>query len=122
MGKKIIWTMACFLMVVSLIIASCGTEDTGGTVTTVDKGQTVTVGTEEDKIEEKEEIIEISSDEPQYGGTITLAAPVNDITWNLLGLGKAAPHQLSHNRLWRSEEHTSELQSRLPLVIPPLLQ
>ena len=42
-------------MVLSLVIASCETEDTGGTVTQEDKGQTVTVGEEKEEMEEEKE-------------------------------------------------------------------
>ncbi|UCD09275.1 MAG: ABC transporter substrate-binding protein [Dehalococcoidales bacterium] len=99
MKRKIIWTLVSCLMVLSLVTASCETEDTRGTVTQEDKGQTVTVGGEEEEKEVEEEVIEVSTDDPQYGGTITLALP-SDPDWNLFGLGKAAPHQLAFNRLW----------------------
>ena len=98
MKEKLIWTVISFIMVLSLVIASCETEDTGGTVKEEDTGQTVTVGGEEEE-EVEEEIIEVSTDDPQYGGTITLALTA-DPDWNLFGLGKAAPHQLAFNRLW----------------------
>ena len=39
MKRKVIWTVISCIMVLSLMIASCSTEDTGGTVTTEDKGQ-----------------------------------------------------------------------------------
>ena len=73
-------------MVLSLVIVSCETEDTGGTVKEEDTGQKVTVGGEEEEQEVEEEVIEVSTDDPQYGGTITLALPA-DPDWNLFGLG-----------------------------------
>ena len=101
MRRKITWTVISCIMVLSLVIASCGTKDTGGTVTQEDKGQTVTVGGEEEKTDEKEEEIPISSDEPQYGATLSLAL-IGDpqIQWDLLSLGTPAPAQHSHQRVW----------------------
>ncbi|UCC16723.1 MAG: hypothetical protein JSU58_10225, partial [Dehalococcoidales bacterium] len=102
MMKKFGWMVLSCVMVLSLVIASCEDKDTGGTVTQEDKGQTVTVGTEEDKVEEKEEIV-TSSDKPQYGGSITLmmGLDVNDfLPWSL---APSAPVQMCNDWLWNGD-------------------
>lgn len=101
MMRKLGWMVISCVMVLSLIIASCSKEDTGGTVTQEDKGQTVTVGAEEEK-DEKEEVVE-SSDKPQYGGSITLmmALDVNDfLPWSL---APSAPVQMCNDWLWNGD-------------------
>ena len=71
--KKLVWLFMSCLMALSLLIASCGTKDTGGTVTQEDTGQKVTIGGEEEKEEVKEEEDKTDSDVPKYGGTLTRA-------------------------------------------------
>ena len=102
MMKKLGWMVICCVMVLSLIIASCGTEDTGGTVTQEDTGQTVTVGAEEEETRTEEETV-VSSDKPQYGGSITLmmALDVNDfLPWSL---APSAPVQMCNDWLWNGD-------------------
>ncbi|OGN86965.1 MAG: hypothetical protein A2158_01080, partial [Chloroflexi bacterium RBG_13_46_14] len=70
--KKLVWLFMSCLIVLSLVIASCGTESTGGTVTQEDTGQKVTIGGEEEKEEVKEEA-KTDSDIPKSGGTLTRA-------------------------------------------------
>ncbi|MBN2077267.1 MAG: ABC transporter substrate-binding protein [Dehalococcoidales bacterium] len=83
MKKKVLWLLMSFIMMFSLVIASCSTgEETGGKVTEKDTGQTVTVGAEEEKEvvkEQEEEKIPFKGTgawwdkfgEAQYGGTVT---------------------------------------------------
>ncbi|UCD09133.1 MAG: ABC transporter substrate-binding protein [Dehalococcoidales bacterium] len=102
MMKKIGWMVLSCVMVLSLVLVSCESEDTGGTVTQEDKGQTVTVGGEEEKTDEKEEIV-MSSDKPQYGGSITLsmARDVNDfLPWSL---APSPPVQMCNDWLWNGD-------------------
>ncbi|HEY96127.1 MAG TPA: ABC transporter substrate-binding protein [Dehalococcoidia bacterium] len=102
MMKKLGWMVISCVMVLSLMIVSCETKDTGGTVKQEDKGQTVTVGTEEEKTDKKEEIV-TSSDKPQYGGTITLlmGLDVNDfLPWSL---APSAPVQMCNDWLWNGD-------------------
>ena len=72
--RKVFWVLVSCLMVLSLVIASCATEEAGkGEVTEVGTGQTVTVGAEEEEkevMEEEEEGL-LSPDVPKYGGTFT---------------------------------------------------
>jgi hypothetical protein len=49
--KRVVWLLVSCLMVLTLVLASCESDTgTGGTVTTEDKGQTVTVGGEEEEV------------------------------------------------------------------------
>ena len=73
--KKIVWLTISIMMVLSLVMVSCGTsEDTGGKVTEEDTGQTVTVGGGEETTGEVEGGEGPSaSTGPLYGGTLRLA-------------------------------------------------
>lgn len=86
MTKKIVWLVVSCLMVLSLVIASCGTTETGGTVTTVGEGQTVSVGAEEEEEELEEPGLATSAgkeiDKPQYGGKLTILTSAAPSTWN----------------------------------------
>ncbi len=76
MKGKIIWMLVSCLMVLSLVIASCG---------------------------EKGEEEQPSSDTPQYGGSITLmmALDVND--WLPWSLAASTPVQVCHEWLWAGD-------------------
>jgi hypothetical protein len=53
MIKRVVWLLVSCLMVLTLVLTSCESKtDTGGTVTTEDTGQTVTVGGGEETREE----------------------------------------------------------------------
>jgi len=72
MAKKIVWLVLSCLMVLSLVMASCGTEETTtGTVTEEGTGQTVSVGEEEEAAVE-EEAVAAGPEVPQYGGTLSV--------------------------------------------------
>jgi peptide/nickel transport system substrate-binding protein len=100
--KKIAWLLVSLMMVLSLVVASCGTEDTGGTVTQEGKGQTITTGAEEEETEGKgeEEEVVTSSNEPQYGGTLNLCVTSEGSRPDLFGLGHYPYIQLAYNRIW----------------------
>ncbi len=81
MVKKIVWLVVSSLMVISLITVSCGTATTEEEKVAPKAEETKT---EEPKAEEPKEEIEkeepveeevVSSDEPQYGGIITVVRP-----------------------------------------------
>ncbi len=97
MLKKSIWVLISSLMVLSLVIASCGPKEEEAKVTE-EGGQVITTKGEEEEVEE-EEVVKPSTEEPQYGGTITLAYAWPP-RWGLLYHGVADPHQLTHNRIW----------------------
>ncbi|MBN2074232.1 MAG: ABC transporter substrate-binding protein [Dehalococcoidales bacterium] len=85
MTKKIVWLLISCLMVISLLISSCGEEDEGGTVTTQDEGQTVTVGGEEDDAGAgpgTATTADKDSDKPQYGGRLTISTTTSPTVWN----------------------------------------
>lgn len=103
MTKKIVWLVISCLMVISLVMASCGgDEDTGGTVKTEDKGQTVTTGGDDEGkemlVEGEKEIIKPSGD-PQYGGTLTLALNA-DPSFDLISFGGTWPQEHAHQRMY----------------------
>jgi peptide/nickel transport system substrate-binding protein len=101
--KKIVWLVVSCLMTLSLVIASCGgAEETGGKVTQTGTGQTVTVGGEEKEITTEtgqEEVVKVSTEAPQYGGTITIASP-GDPDFDLLGWFASSPQHIAHNSIW----------------------
>ncbi|UCD09969.1 MAG: ABC transporter substrate-binding protein [Dehalococcoidales bacterium] len=72
--KRIVWLVMSFVMVLSLVVMSCGeTEDSSGTVKQEDTGQTVTIGEEEGKEDKPEKEVPeglLPPDQPKYGGTI----------------------------------------------------
>jgi peptide/nickel transport system substrate-binding protein len=75
--KKFVWLISC-LMILSLMVVSCGgEEEAGGTVTTEDQGQTVTVGGDEGETPAGNggESTVVPSGEPQYGGTLSVVTP-----------------------------------------------
>ncbi len=103
MTKKILWLVISCLMVLSLVMASCGGAETGGTVKEVGTGQTVSVGAEEEVTEKAEQEAAAPSDKPQYGGSITLAMAldVNDfLSWSLAA---SAPIQMCNDWLWNGD-------------------
>jgi peptide/nickel transport system substrate-binding protein len=86
MNKRIIWMLVSFLMVVTLIIASCGTETEEKTIEEDDEGKVVITESEVHLGEEKvEEEVTVSSDEPQYGGTLTIPLPGDVLYFTSLG-------------------------------------
>jgi peptide/nickel transport system substrate-binding protein len=83
MAKKIVWLLVSCLMVLSLLIASCDTPDTSGTVTTEDKGQTVVVGEEEEEMAQPgKPSVTVDPDKPVYGGRLTILVSTAPATWN----------------------------------------
>jgi len=100
MVKKIVWLLVSCLMALSLTIASCGgAEETGGKVTEVGKGQTVTVGAEEEGAAVEEEEVIVPSGEPQYGGTITITLGA-DPDFDLISFGGSWPYEQTHQRMY----------------------
>ncbi|HEY93566.1 MAG TPA: ABC transporter substrate-binding protein [Dehalococcoidia bacterium] len=85
MTKKLVWLLASCLMVISLLIVSCGEKDTGGTVTTQDKGQTVTVGGGEEDAGTGPGTASTVGEEqnrPKYGGKLTYPSIAAPAAWN----------------------------------------
>jgi peptide/nickel transport system substrate-binding protein len=101
--KKIVWVVACCLMALSLVIASCGTtEDTGGKVTEEGTGTTITTETETKEVKTElgtEEKIEVTKDAPEYGGTIVLSMTA-DPDPDLLGWFASGPQHIAHDSIW----------------------
>jgi peptide/nickel transport system substrate-binding protein len=100
MIKKTVWVLVSCLMVVSMLITSCGQAEEEAKITE-EGGQVITTKTEEEKVTEEEEVVP-SPEVPKYGGTITvLVEPLLADSWGgLLGIGTGNPQQLAFNRLW----------------------
>lgn len=83
MNKKIIWMMISSLMAFILILSSCETQTTEKTtkdetedVVKITESETTTGPTGGEK-----EVVKPSSDEPQYGGTHTMALAFDVTNW-----------------------------------------
>jgi peptide/nickel transport system substrate-binding protein len=104
--KKIAWLIISVIMVFSLVMVSCGTdEDTGGKVTEEDTGQKVTVGGEETKEEVKEEEVS-SSTGPKYGGTLRLAQTADSTNFDDVvtrGFVQGVTFLLTNESMWRGD-------------------
>ena len=87
MTKRLVWLVVSCLMVVSLLIASCGTTDTSeGKITQQDQGQTVTSGggDTEGQLSDptKAPVVAVDTDKPQYGGRMTILYNTAPAAWN----------------------------------------
>ena len=87
MNKRIIWILVSLLMAVTLIIASCDTKTEETTVEEDDEGKVVITETEVhlDEGKTEEEGVEVSSDGPQYGGTLTIPLTGDILYFTSLG-------------------------------------
>ena len=101
--KKLLWVVICCIMTISLVIASCGTtEDTGGTVTEEDTGQTVTTETDTSggsavyEEDETDDVLEASSDKPQYGGSLNLLYAFSE-DFDLINWFSTPPQHMMHH-------------------------
>ncbi|HEY93807.1 MAG TPA: hypothetical protein G4O15_02560, partial [Dehalococcoidia bacterium] len=105
--KKIAWLTISVMMVLSLVLVSCGTtEDTGGKVTEEDKGQKVTVGGEEEKKEEVKEEEVSSSMGPEYGGTLRLAQTMDSTNFDDVvtrGFVQGVTFLQTNESMWRGD-------------------
>jgi peptide/nickel transport system substrate-binding protein len=101
MRKKIGWMLVSCLMVLSLVIASCGPKEEAKT----EEVGKATVVTSEEKAAApaEEEAVAAGPEVPAYGGSITLAMPldVNDfVPWSLAA---SAPVQVCHEWVWAGD-------------------
>jgi ABC-type transport system substrate-binding protein len=79
MKKKIFWMLVSCLMVLSLVIASCGQKETEEAKVTEEGGQVITTKEKgEEKAVEGKEVV-AGTDIPQYGGTLIFLT-TGDIT------------------------------------------
>ncbi|OGP65199.1 MAG: hypothetical protein A2169_07930 [Deltaproteobacteria bacterium RBG_13_47_9] len=101
--KKIVWLVINCILVLSLIIISCGTTSTEKEVVGDDDDGKVVITETETGVKEETETVEKVSDKPQYGGSITLAMTldVNDfLPWSLAA---SAPVQMCNEWLWNGD-------------------
>jgi peptide/nickel transport system substrate-binding protein len=80
------------------VIASCGTAEKEKV--TQEQGEGKVVISEQEQEVAQEEVVQPSSDEPQYGGTVNLCVTSDPARGDLLGLGHYAYIQLCYNRIW----------------------
>jgi len=99
MKKKILWMLISCLMVLSLVMSSCGpaaVEEEGKTVTgTLAEKEGATSVT----VEEEEGGEEVVTEESQYGGRITIAYYYEMTQWDPWGL-TASPSKYLHSFLY----------------------
>lgn len=96
MVKKLIWLVISCLMVFTLVLASCETTPQGGTVTTQDKGQTVSVGGEEEKVDTTKGTATSATkdpDKPRYGGKLVILTGSDITNWNVASAACQWPSQ-----------------------------
>jgi len=105
MKKKIVWVVVSCLMVLSLVMASCGPAEEEE----VEVGEEeVTVGTGEVKVEEGEEVEEVvqPSGVPRYGGTLRLAQTADSTSWDDVvtrGFVQPITFLLTNESMWRGD-------------------
>lgn len=107
--KKVLWILICSIMALSLIVASCDTSDTGAKITTTSTGSDtvkITETTAPSKVYEQDETdteMAVSSDKPQYGGTLTLLMAVSEPDFDLINWFSTAPQHLMHQSVWEGD-------------------
>jgi peptide/nickel transport system substrate-binding protein len=81
--KKLLCVLVSGLMALSLIIASCDTQETAKVVEEKEEdGKIVITETEEPQIDERKEEVVESTDEPQYGDIFTIAFIGSPLDWD----------------------------------------
>ena len=80
MAKKIVWVVVSCLMVLSLVMASCGPAEEAE----VEVGEEEVEVGEAEVTEEEEEVEEVvqPSDVPRYGGTLRLVQIADSSAWD----------------------------------------
>jgi peptide/nickel transport system substrate-binding protein len=102
--KKAIWSIVSCLMILALVITSCDTSDTSGTVTEEDKGQTVSIGDEEEKTTDTgKEDVQPVTEEPQYGGSLTLFLGGEPTDWLPWAIFNSPPVLDCHEWVWNGD-------------------
>jgi peptide/nickel transport system substrate-binding protein len=79
--KKILWVLVSCIMALSLIIASCDTQETAK-VEEEEDGKVIITETEEPQVSERKEEVAESTSEPQYGDVFTIAFPGSPLDWD----------------------------------------
>jgi peptide/nickel transport system substrate-binding protein len=102
MKKKIIWLAVSLLMVLSLVIASCGQAPEEEEAKEEEEGQVV-ITTEEKGEGEEEEVVQPSTDVPKYGGTINLATFGDQLEWDPVRNITGTTVTLMWQHLWEGD-------------------
>jgi peptide/nickel transport system substrate-binding protein len=83
MKKKILWMLVSCMMVLSLVIASCGPKEEEEAKITEEGGQVITTkGEEEGTQPGKATTVGEAQDKPQYGGKLNIMAAGAPTVWN----------------------------------------
>jgi len=98
MMKKIVWVVVSCLMALSLVMASCGPAEEEEEAVTEEEEEEVVVEEEE---EEEEVVAPVEA--PEYGGSITLAMPLDVNDWLPWSLAASAPVQQCHEWVWNGD-------------------
>jgi peptide/nickel transport system substrate-binding protein len=99
MKKKLVWLAVSLLMVLSLVIASCG-QAVEEEEEEEEEGEVV-ITEEEQEQEEEEEEEAVSSDMPRYGGTLILTSPGDISYFDPMDIVMGGiTLDLTHQRLW----------------------
>lgn len=106
--KKLLWVIICCIMAISLVIASCGNGDDGTTATT-DTSDDDTVKITETETptgvydrDETDDVIEASSDKPQYGGSLNLLYAFSE-DFDLINWFSTPPQHMMHQSVWEGD-------------------
>lgn len=84
MKKRIIWMLVSCLMVLSLLVASCGTKEIEEKEEE-EEGEAKVIIKEEEKEKEEVEVVEEEATGPKYGGELTISATGDPIIFDELG-------------------------------------
>ncbi|MBI2851227.1 MAG: ABC transporter substrate-binding protein [Chloroflexi bacterium] len=108
--KKLLWLAVSILMVMSLVLAACGTAvtptppTTPATPTTPTAPTTPTTPTGPVTEKPQQEAVKPAAVAPKYGGTLTLARTTDITNWNpITELGVLVPWQLINERTWEGD-------------------
>jgi len=111
--KKLLWIVISSIMVLTLVIASCdNTTNTGGTTTTdtndndqvvITETETSTGGSAVYDEDETDVAVQVSSDKPEYGGTLNLLMTTSEPDFDLINWFSTAPQHLMHQSVWEGD-------------------
>lgn len=107
--KKIVWILISCIMVLSLVLASCGDDTTEKTTTDDDSDDVVRITESETSLDtdgvDKGETTS-SSDQPRYGGTLNLALGSDITSFELCYKGSPVPQPtigVTNDPLWAGD-------------------
>lgn len=107
MSKRFLWLMASALMVLSLVLAACGTSATPTTPTTPSTSTPTTPATNTPASPTpqpaQQEPVKPAVEIPQYGATLNLVTITDQTNWDPVRLITGIPINLTHQQLWEGD-------------------